>query len=59
MRVLRACVASMGSQAVEGQLKLQGARKARSIFAHSTKLGSHWVNLKRSTYGKEPWTPNK
>ena len=47
------------SQAVDSQIKLLGPRKARALFAHPTKHGSHWVNLKRSTYGKEPWTPNK
>ena len=49
----------MVCQAIDGQLKAQGARRARAIFAHPSKHGSHWVNLKRSTYGKEPWSPAK
>ena len=36
-------------------LQKAGARKGRHRFNHSTGKQAAWVNLPRTTYGKEPW----
>ena len=45
------------SRAFELQTKAIGPRRTTKIFAQERPGASHFVNMRRSTFGAEPWLP--